>query len=103
MTIEFTVGLGLVNVDQNPFIFYLHKLRSLTVFAHHRVGALLGAERKEFVKNRARDQHRMSAPALVGGNHHRGTRLFECADEILDDFGGKDWMIDKAEDDGLHV
>ena len=96
-------GFRSVHVEQNPRIANVHKLRGSAMLPNRGIGAFVGGQTQQFGKERAADDDRVAALALMGGNHDRGGGRAEGIDKLPDRGGRDGWMIYQAQYSGFEL
>ena len=67
-------GSIVVHIEQDSRVIDLHETCLVAILADDEVGALLRAEAQEFFEERAAEENRMAALALMGGDREGRAR-----------------------------
>src|SRR5579864_271874 len=98
---QFPVRCRVVDISEDSGVVHFEKLRRLAVLADDRVRARVLSQSHQLIEQRASDQHRVSALALVGRNNDGSARSVKRHNELRDGRRAEGRMIDERQYDAI--
>jgi hypothetical protein len=94
---EFQESVGVIEVEDAPFFLCGDFLNFVFVGPNYGAGAGVWRGVEEFVVNGSREDHWMTAAALIDGKYDRSSGLQKGRDEAVDKSGADKRMVHGAE------